>query len=206
VEDFLTVSQKVSCVSVAFDDAAVADLFEDQVDQGRKPEQFARIWLHTHPGDSPHPSSVDEATFSRVFGSCDWAIMFILARGGQTYARLRFNTGPGGQLLIPVSVDYLQPFPAADPDLWEAEYQAHVQVEATIWGSAFGEDPKLRANTDRQKLEPQKTECQKADRRAFPDDWLEDLQAMEPAERRLVMDELAVRPELWGEEDEVLNG
>ena len=201
MEDFLTVSQKVSCVSVAFDDAAVADLFEDQVDQGRRPEQFARIWLHTHPGDSPHPSSVDEATFRRVFGSCDWAIMFILAKGGQTYARLRFNTGPGGHLLIPVDVDYLQPFPAADPDLWEAEYQAHVQAEPTIWCSGPGEDPKLLANT-----ECQKTDHQKTDRRAFPDDWLADLQAMEPAERRLVMDELAVRPDLWGEEGEVVYG
>ena len=26
----------------------------------------------------------------------DWAVMFILARGGQTYARLEFHVGPGG--------------------------------------------------------------------------------------------------------------
>ena len=63
VEDFCTVKQKVSIVSVSFDDLAVADFFEDQVDAGRKPEQFGRIWLHTHPGNSPTPSLVDEDTF-----------------------------------------------------------------------------------------------------------------------------------------------
>ena len=68
VEDFATVRQKVGVVSVSFDDEAVADFFERQVDLGRKPEQFARIWLHTHPGDSPQPSMVDEETFDRVFG------------------------------------------------------------------------------------------------------------------------------------------
>ena len=40
--------------------------------------------------------------------------MFILARGGQSYARLRFNTGPGGDITIPVSVDYDRPFAASD--------------------------------------------------------------------------------------------
>jgi hypothetical protein len=33
------------------------------------------------------------------------------------------------------------------------------------------------------------------------DDLLEDLEAMEPEERRLVLDELAARPDLWGEEE-----
>jgi proteasome lid subunit RPN8/RPN11 len=126
VEDFLTVRQRVSVASVAFDDTAVADLFESQVEAARKPEQFARIWLHTHPGTSPTPSSVDEETFARSFGPCDWAIMFILARGGKTYARLRFNIGPGGEVEIPVEVDYGASFGAADHVAWEAEYAAHI--------------------------------------------------------------------------------
>ena len=48
--------------------------------------------------------------------------MFILARGGQTYARLRFNVGPGGSLQIPVEVDFGQEFAAADHAAWEQEY------------------------------------------------------------------------------------
>ena len=83
VEDFVTVEQAATGASISFDDEAVADLFDSQVDAGRKPEQFARIWLHTHPGNSAQPSSTDEETFQRVFGNCQWAMMFVLALGGK---------------------------------------------------------------------------------------------------------------------------
>ncbi|MEX2389233.1 MAG: Mov34/MPN/PAD-1 family protein [Phycisphaeraceae bacterium] len=139
ITEFLTLKQEVTSVSVDFDDEAVADLFEAQVDRGIPPERFARIWCHTHPGHSASPSGTDEQTFARVFGRCDWAVMFILAREGETYARLRFNVGPGGQVLIPVEVDYTQPFEGADHDAWEAEYEAHVQPVAETFG-AFGAD------------------------------------------------------------------
>jgi hypothetical protein len=129
VEDIQLVRQVCSSVSVAFDDAAVADFFDRQVDQGRKPEQFARIWLHTHPGSSPQPSSTDQDTFARVFGRTDWAVMFILARGGQIYARLRFHVGPGGDVDLPVRVDYTRPFPASDHAAWREEYLSNVQAE-----------------------------------------------------------------------------
>ncbi len=116
-------------MTVKFDDSSVADYFDTQVDQGRSPEQFARIWIHTHPGDSPHPSCTDEETFERCFGNADWAVMFIVACGGQAYARLRFGTGPGGELILPVEIDFEQPFPAADPGAWEAEYLRMVAHE-----------------------------------------------------------------------------
>jgi hypothetical protein len=83
--------------------------------------------VHTHPATSAAPSSTDEETLARVFGKCTWAIMFILARGGQSFARLRFNVGPGGELLIPVEVDYSRPFAASDFGAWQAEYQANVR-------------------------------------------------------------------------------
>ena len=130
IEDFVTVCQKTTSVTVAFDDDAVADFYEDQVDQGRIPAQFSRVWLHTHPGNSAIPSSVDEDTFDRVFGNCDWAVMAILARGGQTYARLRFNVGPGGNLLIPVQVDYQIPFAGSEHAAWQAEYDINVHPES----------------------------------------------------------------------------
>ena len=129
VTDFVTVRQRVSCVTVAFDDDAVADFFDAQVDAGRQPEQFGRLWVHTHPGNSPTPSMTDEATFARVFGSCDWAVMAIVAKGGQTYARLRFNVGPGGQIMIPLAVDYEVPFAGSDHDAWAKEYLNNIQPE-----------------------------------------------------------------------------
>ena len=129
VEDVRLVRQQCSEVTVKFDDASVADHFDSQVDQGRAPEQFARIWIHTHPGNCPLPSHTDEATLDRCFGGVDWAVMFILARDGQKYARLRFNAGPGGAKLIPVKVDFRRAFQASSHAQWQKEYEGNVQVE-----------------------------------------------------------------------------
>ena len=128
VEDIELVRQVCTGVSVCFDDQAVADFFDRQVDQGRRPEQFGRAWVHTHPGNSAQPSQTDEETFARVFGRTDWAVMFILACSGQSYARLRFHVGPGGNLDLPVRVDYSRPFAASDHAAWREEYLAAVQV------------------------------------------------------------------------------
>jgi len=129
VIDILTVKQRCSVVTVAFDDGAVADLFDRMVDQGIPPARFSRIWLHTHPANCPLPSSTDEATFRRVFGRTDWSVMAILARDGSTYARLSFHVGPGGAIEIPVEVDWNRPFGATDRENWHREYLAHVSCD-----------------------------------------------------------------------------
>jgi hypothetical protein len=64
----------------------------------------------THPANSPRPSGTDEETFERVFARADWALMFILARGGDCYARLRYHVGPGVDLELAVEIDYSRPF------------------------------------------------------------------------------------------------
>ena len=132
IEDVQLVRQVCDLASVALDDSSVADYFDRQVDAGVPMARCGRIWLHTHPGDSPAPSCVDEETFSRVFGHTEWALMFILARGGRTYARLRFHVGPGGDIELPVHVDYSQPFAASDHDAWLAEYGANVDFPEII--------------------------------------------------------------------------
>ena len=65
VEYVQLVGQTCTAMSVQFHDSAVADYFDRQVDQGFAPERFARIWVHTHPGECPLPSGTDEATFRR---------------------------------------------------------------------------------------------------------------------------------------------
>ncbi len=137
VEDVRMVRQRCSWVTVKFDDQAVADYFDQQIDAGFRPEQFSRIWVHTHPGSSPAPSHTDETTFARVFGLMDWALMFILAEEGQTYARLRFNVGPGGEMMIPVGVDYVRPFAASDQQSWQEEYTANLIDEDRLAREAF---------------------------------------------------------------------
>ena len=126
VTDIRLVRQVCSPVTVEFDDVAVADFFDEQVDQGRRPEEFSRIWLHTHPCNSAKPSLTDEETFARCFGRTDWAVMFILAQQGETYARLRFNVGPGGALVLQSQVEFKAPFAGSTQETWEQEYQANV--------------------------------------------------------------------------------
>ena len=136
IEDIRLVKQQCTVVSVKFDDASVADLFDEQVDQGRRPEEFSRIWIHTHPGSSAEPSHVDEATFDQSFGVSDWALMFILSKSGTTYARLRFHVGPGGESELPVEIDYGTSFPAANKSAWEQEYQDMIMI--AHGGPGFG--------------------------------------------------------------------
>ena len=185
VQEFITVKQEVTSISVKFDDIAVADFFETQVDLGRKPEQFARIWLHTHPGDMSEPSGQDETTFGRVFGKCNWALMFILAENNRTYAKLSFNVGPKGEILIPVEVDYSQAFGPSDHKLWDEEYQANVSHAA--WLSDFD---LFTGETTGFKDIP-------ASGRSY--DFIGELERLDPIERQIVLDELANRPDLWND-------
>lgn len=139
VENVCLVKQRCTAVTVKFDDESVADHFEDCVNEELKPERFGRIWVHTHPGNSASPSSTDEETFARCFGAADWSVMFILAAGGQTYARLHFRAGPGGDVELPVEVEFSEPFPASDYDAWEEEYLSNVSADA----SGNGKSPML---------------------------------------------------------------
>jgi hypothetical protein len=53
--------------------------------------------------------------------------MFILAQGGETYARLKFGCGPGAELLVPVAIAWDAPFAGSEQDAWEAEYERCVR-------------------------------------------------------------------------------
>lgn len=164
VEDLQLVDQNCTAVTVQFVDTSVADFFDAQVDCGRVPEQFGRLWLHTHPGDCPWPSGTDEETFARVFGRCHWAVMFILARGGDTSARLSHHAGPPVSLPIETRVDFTAEFPASDHVAWEAEYRRHVR--------AF--DPGNVALVEALRTEASKSPGPATDELHFPEHWKEE--------------------------------
>lgn len=146
VEDLVILRQYATAWTVAFADDALADYVDRQVDAGLPLERVMRIWCHTHPGTSARPSQTDEDTFRRVFGGCDWALMFIVSRTGQTYARLSFHVGPGASLEIPVSVDW-QRWPegaallASPLAAWKNDYDANVQRIPEIMPDCPQEDP-----------------------------------------------------------------
>jgi hypothetical protein len=159
VEDLTLVKQKCTAVSTDFDGDGIADYFDDQVALGRKPEQFARIWVHTHPWNSADPSNQDETTFVDSFSGPHWAVMAILAKGGDTYARLKFNYGPGGEIEIPMRVAFDCGFPAVDAGTvadWQAEYKSKVDVEHDRWkqtkpGHYVLKQPQTNGNGKKQK-------------------------------------------------------
>ena len=195
VKDIAVVKQTVSVATVAFDDNAVADYFCDQVEAGRKPEQFARIWIHCHPGSSPEPSHTDEQTFNRVFGTCDWAVMAIVAQDDSSYARLRFNVGPCGESKIPIRVEYGPGFEAADHKQWKAEYLANVKEEVR-----FLEKPEACKESEIEAFGFDETHVESF----VPyEDMLMELDVMEPFERQAFLEELSSRSEFWDEEMEV---
>ena len=125
VEDIQLVKQTCTWSTVAFDDESVSDFFENQVENGRQPDQFARVWIHTHPGGSADPSFTDEETFARVFGNTDWAVMFILACGGETYARMRVDA-ESTELLLETQIDFAVEFSESQFGAWESEYNGNV--------------------------------------------------------------------------------
>jgi hypothetical protein len=133
----------------------------------------------------------DESTFQRVFGSCQWAILFVVAQDDSTYARLSFNVGPGGQLLIPAEVDYSREFGPTMRDTWDSEFKANIQ-QVSWNNSLFGNNEESVSKVD------------ELDRLALPDEFLAEFEQMEPAERQFVLDELAANPDLWDEESEVM--
>jgi len=140
--DVVIVKQTVGCASVSFDDEGVADFFDAQVALDRKPTEFARIWVHTHPGSGPQPSMTDYETFDRVFGVTDWAAMFILDQNGGTSCELRFNVGPKASMEIPVSINYTQPFPGTAFDAWEKEYAENVDTRKVEYATFTKHTPK----------------------------------------------------------------
>ncbi len=48
IEDVQLLRQSCTSVTVHFEEAAVADFFDSQVDQDLPPSRFGRVWIHTH--------------------------------------------------------------------------------------------------------------------------------------------------------------
>jgi hypothetical protein len=113
INDLFVPHQTCSGAYTEFDDDALSDAFElygpkpdpNDGDEliGMHPYQFSRIWLHTHPGSSASPSGTDHTTFKEEFGPPEWAVMFILARGGQTHCELKVRDSSG---LVTAHVEY----------------------------------------------------------------------------------------------------
>lgn len=88
VEDLIVLQQKCSSVSTEFDEDAVVAYYDSLDENEIDIRRGVRIWFHTHPEMSASPSSTDEKTFSECFGNRSWAVMAILSKTNDMYARM----------------------------------------------------------------------------------------------------------------------
>lgn len=126
VYDFNLILQESSVTTCEFDNVGLADYQCDMAEQGIAPEECMRIWIHTHPGQSPHPSGTDEDTCKQVFGKTSWGVMCIVSESLHTYARLVFSAGPGMGVEIPVAIDWKAPVEAPNYDECAADLEEYV--------------------------------------------------------------------------------
>ena len=109
---------------------------------------------------------------------------------GKAFARLRFNVGPGGDVRIPVEVDYSQPFAPSDFDAWEAEYKANVKaVRERFWPDMeLGWDDRYGINAD----DDRGADDQLGAELCVDDYMLAELAEMDPEERAHILDQFGL--------------
>jgi len=126
VTDICLIKQECTPCTIDFDKQDMADFMEKMTDKGLSPWMHQNIFWHTHPGNCAKPSGTDEQNFDKAFSHPHWAIFFILAKQGDTYARLRYNVGPGTEVLLDYCVDYSIPFVGSNHQEWDKEYKDKV--------------------------------------------------------------------------------
>lgn len=130
--------QECTYAFVSVDEDELSALVEWAFDAGYPPGcDVGNVWFHTHPGASATPSAFDEEEFRTKFGHCQWAVMAILAEGGDVTARYQWQAaGRAYQADIDVRVDWAK-LPAQLPELaremagWPAEFKA--KVRERVW-------------------------------------------------------------------------
>jgi len=133
VIDLKICKQRASGAYVDVDENDYADVMARLCDPTSpdhvEPINCQRIWIHTHPAGLLSPSGTDEETFRDSYGACDWAVMFIMAKGGGTYAQMRIKVQGLGDFYTFLSTEVCAdiPFPAADPAEWKKELDEKVQ-------------------------------------------------------------------------------
>lgn len=126
ITDVKLVKQECTSVTVELDTEDSGKFVERMLDDGLAPWQCQNIWIHTHPGSCPKPSSTDEDNFKKNFSHPNWAIFFILAEGGQTWCEVQFNVGPTCRVTCDYSIVYNSNFQGTDEEGWKAEYDQNV--------------------------------------------------------------------------------
>ena len=104
---------------------------------------------------------------------------------------------------IPVYVDYGCEFDAANFELWKQQYQANVIVD-DIFKPV--EQPKQVTDKPKQETDLLGSKNLGSDSQFSSEDLLSEIDRMEPIEREMFMEELAIKSDFWDEESEAFYG
>ena len=96
------------------------------------PAQCFRIFVHTHPGDCPKPSSTDWETFNSLMSSYPWFGMLIFAKNQDYYFYMKFTQGPGISADVDLEIDWGVPCQAVDFEHLESEYTKKVSIKPKV--------------------------------------------------------------------------
>lgn len=129
VTDIKLVKQKCTEATFELDEEDSAVFMEEMDNRGLDPWQYSNILWHTHPGNCPNPSGTDEKNFDKNFSHPNWAIFFIIARGEETYCRIRHNTGPGVEAILKTDIDYSYEFDGINFKDLDKEYKEKVSED-----------------------------------------------------------------------------
>lgn len=133
VTDFILIKQECTIVTFDLDPEDATEYIEKMTNRGIPPWACQNILIHTHPGDCPSPSGVDEINFNKAFTHPNWAMMFIIAEGGKCYCRLKINIGPGLIKELDVLIDWSLEFKGTDQESWNKEYLDKVKETVSIF-------------------------------------------------------------------------
>jgi hypothetical protein len=101
VHDVVMCKHYATSGTFEFDDDQLVLQQDEYSQKGWDVRNFRRIYFHTHPHESAHPSQTDETNFGKFFANADFGIMSILARGGANYTRMRVRvTNPDGMVIV----------------------------------------------------------------------------------------------------------
>lgn len=112
--DFVVLKQTSSVASFDFDKDGMQDYLNEMVDRGISPNNCFRIYIHTHPGNSPQPSSVDDEQFDELMENYPWFCMVIFAKDLSTYARVKMTQGCGIEAELDLEIDWDVPCEPVD--------------------------------------------------------------------------------------------
>jgi len=131
VVDFILAPQTCGVCSTRFDPDGLSDMHFKMSELGYDPSEWYRIWIHTHPEMPAEPSCTDEWNLADVYGDHNWAVMAIVSKTGDHYARLVHNEGPPSAVRIDFgieTVDCSPPVTAVDVKSLIEEYDENVKV------------------------------------------------------------------------------